>query len=217
MHAPGRKNSVLPRPAFELGVRLAISFALVAAVVVSCRGPILRILLPLIFYEVNWLGDEISVNGIGVRGMEGDHFIYLDGALTRPVTAHGKVLFPGEITATGGTLSGYIFQTIILFWGVLAGWPAARWHLYLLRALLGGPLLVLLLAIDVPLVMLATLWRGVLHELGTAPFSALLLWDRFLSYGGRLALALGIAAVTILAVERVFQRYARAPAPMPAT
>ena len=135
--------------------------------------------------------------------------------LSKPVVSHGKVLHPGDIAATAGILSGYILQMIILFCGVVLGWPAARWYSYPLRVALGFPMLALLLAIDVPFDLVATLWRGVVNELGGEQFSALIVWDRFLSYGGRLALALSIGALTVLAAERISQRIVRQPGIIP--
>ena len=51
---------------FNLGLRVAIAFVLVATIAVYCRGPILRGVLPLFYHEVNWLAEDFDVRGIGL-------------------------------------------------------------------------------------------------------------------------------------------------------
>ena len=154
------------------------------------RVQILRVLLPLFLWEIEWLGDDFSVTGIALKTISADLWIGIDAGLARPVVGGGKILFPDPgLGMTVFTLAGYVLETLIVFVGVALAWPLSGWREGLLRFLTAIPVLLIALMIDVPRVLLAALWKGILNDLGDRSVHPLLAWESFLSYGGRLGLA----------------------------
>ncbi len=189
---------MFPRRGFELGLRIACAFGLSAAIVLCFREVVFRLLLPLFLAEISWLSDDFRITGIGLGGSGADHYIYVHATLARPVLVKDKALYPAEMgVGEAFTLSGYVPQTIILFLGVLLAWPAAKWRGYLVRLVVGLPMLILMLMLDVPFTLLGFL-KGNLDN----PF-----WLRqyvdFLNYGGRLVLALLAGALAAITSEHL--------------
>ncbi len=196
--------TLLRHPAVKLGLRLIVALTLATAVVAVFRGQIFKALLPPFLWEIAWLGDDFRMIGIGVQHFAADTYIGVKAAVAHPILGAGKILYPDTgFELTAATLSGYVLQTIIVFAGVVIAWPVSGWRSGAARVALGLPVLMMALMIDVPLVLLSTLWQGVLGELGDARFSPLLAWGNFLSYGGRLGLAILAGVVTALLAERL--------------
>jgi hypothetical protein len=198
-------TSSLFRPiAFRLACRLVAALSLVTVVVTVFRAQIYHGLLPLFLREIAWLGDDFRLAGIGVRHVGADFYIYLNAGLARPLAGAGKILYPDtgfEMTIL--TLAGYVIQSIIVFTGLVLAWPAEDWRIWIARLGLAPALLAAALMLDVPLVMLAQLWQGVFEELGDKRFLPLLAWENFLSYGGRLGLALFTGVSCVLLAEKL--------------
>jgi hypothetical protein len=201
------------RQAVRLGFALVIALALVTALAALYRIQIMRVLLPLFLWEIEWLGDDFRITGIALKSISADLWIGVDAGLARPVVIAGKIMFPDPgLGMTVFTLAGYVLETLIVFIGVALAWPLKGWREGLLRFLTAIPILLVALMIDVPLVLLAALWKGILNDLGDHSFHPLLAWENFLSYGGRLGLALfACAACVALARRLAVQRLPEQP------
>ena len=185
-----------PRRARDLGLRIAIAFAVSIAVVLYFREAIFRFVLPLYLGEMTLLAHDFRIGGIDLRGVGADHYIYGQAVLVQPVLAGGKVIYPEQMgNGEAFTLSGYVPQTIILFFGVLLAWRAARWRSYAARGLVGLPALVLMLMLDIPFTLVGFL-EGNLSD----PF-----WLRqyvyFFNYGVRLVLAVTAEELASIGAE----------------
>ena len=190
------------RLAVRTGLRLALALLIGAAFAAIFRREIIRALLPLFFWEITWLGDDFRILGIALQNVAGDSYIGVAAELARPLFGNGKMLSPGsDVSMSVLTLSGYVLEVFMIFFGVIVAWPAENWRLYLSRFLLGMPVLLAALMIDVPLVLLGALWRGPRQDLGIHSFSPLLAWENFLSFGGRLGLAVFAGIATVLLAE----------------
>jgi len=196
---------LMSRPqAVRLGFALAIALASVTALAAFYRIEILRLLLPLFLWEIEWLGSDFRITGIALKSISADLWIGVDAGLARPVAGAGRILFPDPgLGMTVFTLAGYVLETLIVFLGVALAWPLNGWREGLLRVLTGIPALLIALMIDVPLVLLAALWKGVLNDLGDRSFHPLLAWENFLSYGGRLGVALFACAACVWLARRL--------------
>jgi len=204
----------LPPQVVKRGLRLAIALALVTAVVAVFRMQILDVVVPLYLREIVWLGDDFRIASMSLQRITADTYIGVSAGLARPVVGAGKILYPDQgIETAAYTLAGYTLQTIIIFGGVLLAWPLRCWRDGLLRLVIGLPVLLFTLLVDVPLVLLAGMWKGVLKDLGDTRFSPLLAWENFLSYGGRLGLALLASVVCVLLANYVAGRLGPHPAP----
>jgi hypothetical protein len=198
------QHALLPfsTPLIKHGLRFAITLVLIAAFIAAIRLQVLRYLLPVYLWEISSLDADFHIIGLGVQQVVADTYISVNAALAHPVTGAGKILYPDSgFELTAATLSGYVLQTIILFAGILCAWPSSQWRSGLARIVLGPPVLLAVLMIDVPLVLLSALRQGVLSELGDTRFHPLLVWANFLNFGGRLGLAVFAGIATVLVAE----------------
>lgn len=165
---------------------------------------VLPVLLHLYRWELGWLDDHYRVLFLGVTRRGEEEVLQLVVTLARPLVVGGQLILPdARGQATVSTLLGHPAQMAVLFLAALLGWPARRGGEYLLRALCGLPLLLLLLMADIPLVMLAELWAMLLEVHDPGGFSPLVLWSGFLQSGGRWALTLASAGMVIGLARRI--------------
>lgn len=192
-----------PRP-FEAGWRLLAACALLLAASHAWGQALIECLLPLFRLEIGWLEDRYRILGLRLAVQGSDSVIRLDVSQQRIMVIGGHVIYPdprGFAHVT--TLSGHVLQPAILGLGLLVAWPPlAPTRLareYALRLGLGLTMIGVVLALDVPFVLLGELWAIAHERLAPGSFSPLLLWVEFLQGGGRLALGLLAGAAGIAA------------------
>jgi hypothetical protein len=200
--------SLAPGKHAEFGLRVLVTFVLLLALVFVFGRDLLARIMPLFRWEMDWLGGDYRVLDLGLTRDGADSVIRIEVVLRRALVVGTRVLAPDPRGVSYVTaLSGNVLQPPVLFAGVLASWPAATWRAYPLRILIGMPMLVVMLMIDVPLVLLAALWSGLVGAARVPEsFSPLLAWSDFLQGGGRYVLALAAAAAAVAIVERVDHR-----------
>ncbi len=134
-------------------------------------------------------------------GTEGaDTVVRLDVTLAKPIFLNGHLIMPhAKGLATATTTIGTILQIPLVSLGLILAWPVRGAVEHLQR--LGIALLLILpvLLLDTPLILWASLWDLHVHAMEPDRFSPLLIWQRFLISGGRLAIgiALGITAIAL--------------------
>lgn len=186
------------RPGLDAGLRFLLACVLLLTLARVFSHDFVAALLPVFRWELGVLDDHYRILFLGLASQGADSVVRLDVTLARPVIAGARVILPDPRgTATVTTLAGHLLQPAILMLAVLAAWPARRKAEYLLRAGCGLPLLVLLLMADLPFVLLAEIWSMFVDTHAPGRFSPLVAWSAFLQSGGRLALALALAAFAV--------------------
>jgi hypothetical protein len=87
---------------------------------------------------------------------------------------------------------------------LLVAWPARRRPEWAWRLLLAVPALLLLLALDTPLVLMAEVWGLLVDHYDPGSLTPLLAWSEFLRLGGRVLLAAALA-LAVVSLGRGFQ------------
>lgn len=82
---------------------------------------------------------------------------------------------------------------------LLLAWPAATWGEALLRALLALPALALVMALDLPLVLLAEIWKLLLDAHDPGGWNLLVAWSDLLRSGGRVITGVLVATAVLTA------------------
>jgi hypothetical protein len=192
------------RRGLEIAVRLVLASILLLVLFLVLEQSIVEAILPLFRWELGQLDDRYRILFFGLATQSADGVIRLDVTLVRPVVVGTHVVMPdprGFATVT--TLSGNLLQPAVLMLALLAAWPARGSLEYLVRVACGLPLLILLLMADIPFVLLAQIWAMLVESHAPGQFSPLLTWSAFLESGGRMALALALAALTIALGRRM--------------
>jgi len=122
----------------------------------------------------------------------------------------GHVIYPDPRgTANASTLLAHALQGPLVALLVVCAWPPlndsthyASWKEMGIRVLALCPMLALLISTDVPAVLAGELWQLVLDALAPGSGSLLVHWKNFLHGGGRYALGLAGAGVSIQFAKR---------------
>lgn len=104
-------------------------------------------------------------------------------------------------TANASTLLAHALQGPLVALLAVCGWPLRNgpgtWAEGLCRFAVLAPLVLIVLIVDVPVVLVGELWALVLDTLDPERVSALVIWKSFMQGGGRYALALAAAAISV--------------------
>ncbi|MCY7306171.1 MAG: hypothetical protein LH632_08480, partial [Rhodoferax sp.] len=98
-----------------------------------------------------------------------------------------------------------VWQAPLLLVLLLLAWPTAAWGEALLRALLALPALALVLALDLPLVLLAEIWKLLLDAHDPGGWKLLVAWSDLLRSGGRVITGM-LAATAVVAAACALER-----------
>lgn len=189
--------------ATHIALRLVLATALVLTAAYFFSRDAVRLLMPMLESALSSVAsdykilrfdffDERNNTSIGAI-VRLEHTLVLDG---RAIVPDGQSVM--GVAATIGT----VLQPVCVAMVLALAWPA-HWREMLLRLLIIAPLLTAVLLVDTPLSMAAWLWDVQLrmHEPGRA--SPLVWWNTFLNGGGRLALGLIAAALSIALARRL--------------
>jgi hypothetical protein len=155
-------------------------------------------LLPLLQNSLVVTGDEYRVRSLDIDDGDNDSLrlradlartLYIGDHYVSPLGDQGWL----QVNLTLGGALAYSELLLIL----LLAWPVADPRELAWRALIGLPLIVVLLLINIDTTLSAELWTAVHRELEPGALSALLTGSRFLMGGGGWAIALLLAAATI--------------------
>jgi hypothetical protein len=155
-------------------------------------------LLPWWQAEIGWLDDTYRIDNLFVDHEGADQVVRIVVGQAHCLVLAG-VAYCGDPRghANASTLIGHVSMAATLLLAPALAWPARRAMEYAWRVLLLPLALATVWALDVPMVLWASIYS--LHVNAFAPdtFSPLLIWLDFLQGGGRLALALALGAAVV--------------------
>lgn len=185
-------------------LRIAAAFAGAGLLVWLAKPWLLAGFIDFMRWELGWIEHPFLIKKIALVSAGGEALIRLDVGLARVVTVAGRVLWPDQ---GGGswvtTLTGHVLVPPIVALGVILAWPARRYAEYPLRFVCLLPCLLLVMALDVPLLLLAEAWRPLIEADRQRLPSLLLAWAGFLTGGGRFVLAIAAGLASVLCAERI--------------
>ena len=187
-----------------IGVRLAIVGGLLAWGTRLWGGDCVEGMLPAFAAIFSLLDEQFRILLLQIGHQGADTVVRLQVTLARPLFLNGQLIMPDPRgLATVTTTIGTVLQAPIVCGALLLAWPATCADERLLRLLGALPALALLLAIDTPFILLASIWDLFVYSLESGRFSPLLIWQHFLIGGGRLALAITLGVGVIALARRL--------------
>lgn len=194
-------------PTLKASLRLAAVLTLLLVFNHLYGAHLIEALLPFLQWEIGWLDDNYRILTLAIvtNLNGGDSMIRLDVTLARHVVIGHRVLEPNPgITLMASTVTGTVLRPLILGLTMLAVWPVSRPVQYAWRIVIGMPLLLIILPVDVAFMLLGQLREVLLFYAKTHDgFSALIAWKVFLQGGGPLALAFCMALAAIIVAQRL--------------
>lgn len=201
-------TSAWPRP-LEFGLRLMVVCAVLFWMTHRYGRAFVDLLLPLFRQTIAALDDHYTILSLAT-GMEGpDTVVRLRVNLARPIVIAGHLTMPdprGWLAVT--TTIGTVLQPMLVALGLVLAYPAQRFYEWIARLPVVTVLLAAVLLLDTPFTLWAYLWDMHVQAFDPDAFSPLLLWQKFLVAGGRLALGLLVAVLTFWTAARIVRRTA---------
>jgi hypothetical protein len=154
--------------------------------------------MPLLQRAFELAAPDFRVLEFGITEVDAEKRLAVVATLSRTTVVGSRVLVPDPrgraeaVTPLAHALHGALLALI-----AVAAWPAASWRRLACRALIVAPLAALLVLIDAPLVLAASLQQLLIDALAPGETSLLIAWSAFMRGGGRYALALALAASAV--------------------
>jgi hypothetical protein len=158
------------------------------------------VLLPVIRQACALLAPELVVRNVALVHADGQWVYRLD-LVSGPFTFVGGQHVPADLDMYGTTLLGHALQHPVLLLSVIAGWPGLGPWQRVKAALCGLVLLAPVELLDVPMVLLGSIWDLLYSNFAPGDWSLTVRWMNFMNGGGRLALALAGAGTAVLIAE----------------
>jgi hypothetical protein len=188
-----------------LATRVLAAGAVVLALVALVGDVLVDATLPLLGIGFTAVAPAFELRTLERRASGAQRALVAEVALIRPVTVAGRTYRPDPRgTAWSSTPVGHVLLLPALTTVFVFGWPAAGAREWVVRLTVAAGGLIPLVALDVPTVLASGVW-----ELfpGAAPRAGLTgAWGAFMGGGGRVALAVVLAAVAVTAGHRLAAR-----------
>jgi hypothetical protein len=189
--------------ATHIALRLVLATALVLTAAYFFSRDAVRLLMPMLESALSSVASDYKILRFDFFDERNNTSIGAIVRLEHTLVLGGRAIVPDGQSVMGVAATiGTVLQPVCVAMVLALAWPA-HWREMLLRLLIIAPLLTAVLLVDTPLSMAAWLWDVQLrmHEPGRA--SPLVWWNTFLNGGGRLALGLIAAALSIALARRL--------------
>jgi len=192
----------------KAAVLRALAAALLLLLLVAAAGStLLQPLLPAARSVMAWAEPAFAVQSLQLLVQPDGERLRAQVAMARPVTVGERLVQPHPRgRAYAQVPAAQVWHAPLLLILLLVAWPAAAWGEGLLRALLALPALALVMALDLPLVLLAEIWKLLLDAHDPGGWKLLVAWSDLLSSGGRVLTGV-LAATAVVAAAGTLGRW----------
>lgn len=193
------------RPGREAALRLILAYAAVSAAALAWGPLYVEGCLPLYRAVFSALAPQYRLDALTLDTLPSGEAVIAAAVTTRELFAVGGGLVPAGLAMTASTLAGHALQPPTLLFAIGLAWRLRGAVARALQLVLLGALLVVIEAVDVPLVLLASVYDLLYANFavpGVRP-SWLVSWMDALNGGGRLVLSVAAAVAASLAAARL--------------
>jgi hypothetical protein len=195
-----------------LAIRLLLSYALVLCFAARYGRDFVEALLPVFQAVIVLLDVHYRILSLTISTEGADTVVRLMITLAQPIFLNGHLIMPdprGWATVT--TTIGTVLQIPLISLGLIFAWPVRCLGEFLARLGIGLALLSIAMLLDTPFSLWACLWDLHVHAFDPGRFSPLLIWQRSLMGGGRLAIGVALGVASIALSQRRFWRALSTP------
>jgi len=192
-------------------MRAAVLRAMAAAplllLLLASAGPaLLQPLLPSARVVMGWAEPAFAVQSLQILVQPEGERLRAELALASPVPVGERIVMPNPLgRAHAQVPAAQAWHAPLVLVLLLLAWPAAAWGEVMLRGLLALPALALVMALDLPLVLLAEIWKLLLDAHDPGGWKMLVAWSDLLRSGGRVLTGV-LAASAVLAAACALDR-----------
>lgn len=157
-----------------------------------------QLLLPVYQWSFETLTPYYGVRSLRLEQENGERIIKVRAQTTGARLLAGRTV-QSSVHVSSSTLAGHALQHVVVLFTAMLLWPVRRWWERIVLLVLAIPALLLVETLDVPLVLAGALEDLILFNFDEKLLSSSFLVQgmHFMNSGGRLALSLIAAALTI--------------------
>ncbi len=201
-----------PEQALPAAGRFLVAALVCGALALGFEDAVASAALPLLKSWIALIDGSLRTVELSVVDVHGESTL-------RRLTTPLKVLVLGttvlgvdeRTVISTSALTGILLQPVVLGIALLLAWPCKKSTELVVRLLLGLPLLLLILLLDVPLMLCGYAWLALIDAYEPGRFSLLVDWADFMNAGGRFALVVLASAIVVALARRLFAWPRRGP------
>lgn len=162
-------------------------------------GPVIAYLLPIFKFILTSIDSTFEVISCQLTTLGDAQVIAFDVRLAKSFWL-GKHFIESDARgiAQVSTSLAHLWQSLAVCIALILSWPNLSVSKRMLSLIYGLLLCVLAWCVDVPLVLLASLWQMIYAHYGIQDFSILMYWQQMLENGGRLIMGVLVAFLVIM-------------------
>jgi hypothetical protein len=202
-------------------LRLVIASAVLLPIAVIHGETLVNAYLPVYRSVFAWLADDFKLKSLAIDREGVDRVIRAAVSWQPLIVINGKpILTNSSGIANASTLLAHALQGPIVAVLVCVIWPSLhndrtqrrydQWLEFLTRLLLLLPMLMVLVALDIPIVLAGELWSMAMEALDPTGSYLVVILKSFLQGGGRYALAIATGLLAVLMTYRISSVVAKA-------
>lgn len=157
-------------------------------------------LIPLLKWEITRLDDSFNILFFGVSETKGESNIELNVMFNHDIVVNqASLAIASNFFGSAGLLTQNVLHPLMIISVAILAWPARAGRVYAIRLCVGLPLVVLLMMIDSPFQLLASILTTFSKQIDS-PWvnpTSMIYWSDFLNGGGLFALSLVCSLIAI--------------------
>ncbi len=187
-------------------IRLFFRVLLVSVIVLSgivyFERTIIDWLIPLLSWEITHLNDSFSILFFGVEDHHGASNIALNVVFKNDIiVSQSSHVVATNFYGAAGLLAQNVLHPLMVVTIAVLAWPGEKWLVYLVRLCVALPLTLLVVMIDSPIQLLASILTTFSKQIDS-PWvtpTSMIYWSDFLNGGGLFAISLVCSLIAIRA------------------
>lgn len=185
-------------------IRLFFRVLLVSVIVLSgivyFERPIIDWLIPLLSWEITHLNDSFSILFFGIEDHLGASNIALNVVFKNDIiVSQSSHVVATNFYGAAGLLAQNVLHPLMVVMIAVLAWPGEKWLVYLVRLCVALPLTLLVVMIDSPIQLLASILTTFSKQIDS-PWvtpTSMIYWSDFLNGGGLFAISLVCSLIAI--------------------
>lgn len=190
-------NSLNPA---RLLLRILLASVVILPVILYFERSIMQSLIPLLKWEITRLDDSFNILFFGVSETKGESNIELNVMFNHDIVVNqASLAIASNFFGSAGLLTQNVLHPLMIISVAILAWPARAGRVYAIRLCVGLPLVVLLMMIDSPFQLLASILTTFSKQIDS-PWvnpTSMIYWSDFLNGGGLFALSLVCSLIAI--------------------